>query len=78
MPREGCFVAMQEISSPLYYTLFCAKPKHDLEQTRFLDGAGADFSGFPAPPEKDKLLTLRILLIISGAGPQHFFAPAPC
>ena len=32
VPREGCFVAMQEISSPLYYTLFCAKPKHDLEQ----------------------------------------------
>jgi len=40
---EGCFVAIQEISRPLYYTLSCAKPKNDLEQARFLDGAVADF-----------------------------------
>ena len=76
--REGCFVAMQEISHPLYYTLSCAKLKLDLEQTWSPDGAGANFSGFPAPTEKDKLLTFRILIIFNGAGPQHFFAPAPC
>jgi len=41
-------------------------------------GAGADFSWFPAPSEKDKLLTFRILIIFGGAGSLHFFAPAPC
>ena len=44
VPREECFVAKQDGMMSFYYTLSCAKPKPDLEQTRFLDDVGEDFS----------------------------------
>ena len=42
------------------------------------NGAGAVFSWRPAPPKRGKLLIFRLLLVRSGARPQHFSAPAPC
>ena len=40
-------------------------------------GAGAIFSWLPAPLSNDIFLILSLLVISPGAGPLHFFAPAP-